>query len=342
MLRIDQRKDRRIRWFLLCTLFAAGMATGVFIDRFWVDREKIPEQIEKREGGYVFINPLLECGPAREQTRYWDYRKVRREIEAYVKEAVHTKRLTTGSVYFRDLNNGPSFGVNSEEKFSPASMLKVPLMIAYLKMAESRPALLKKQLVFDEKRDLNRAKHFEGSSAIKPGKGYPVEELIRMMVVNSDNNAMKLLFDHLDKGFREKVYRDLGIVDETGTGEFIMTVEKYAFCYRVLFNASYLNRDLSEQALRYLSQQDFPQGIIRGVPSGIPVAQKYGERLYANDVKELHDCGIVYHTKMPYLLCVMTRGADYYVLADALRDVSAITYKAVSGHHDEQHRRGSK
>ena len=330
-----------IRWIILFGVFAAGMAAGVVADRFWPGGAEEPEHAEKREGGYTFINPLLECNPAPGSIRFWEYRRVQQEIENYLGDAVRRKQLMLGSVYFRDLNSGPSFGVNSREQFSPASMLKVPLMIACLKMAESRPAYLKKRLIY-QGTDFNKAKTFQGAAAIEPGKGYTVEELIRMMMVHSDNNAMKLLFDDLDAGFRRKVYKELGILDMTRTGEHIMSVEKFAFCYRILFNASYLSRDISEQALRYLSHRDFSLGIIRGVAPGIAVAQKYGERLHANDVKELHDCGIVYYPNMPYLLCVMTRGEDYTALADAVRDISSIVFTAVSKHQAEHRAGGSK
>lgn len=319
----------------MCALFAGGILTGVVIDRSWTGMgEKREPIVEKREGGYTFINPLLECSGPREIFGDWEFLPFREMIETFVKDAVKKKRASHVSIYFRDLTNGPVFGMNMEERFSPASLLKVPLMIAYLKMAESQPALLKKELAYDGNQDLNRAKSFKGSRAIEPGKRYTVEELIRMMIVYSDNNAMRLLFTHMDQGFREEVYRDLGIVDRTGTGDYILSVEEYAFCFRVLFNATYLNREMSEQALRYLAQPDFPFGIIGGVPPGIIVAQKYGERVRdkIND-KELHDCGIVYYPNMPYLLCVMTKGEDYRVLAEMTKDLSAMFYYEVNGNH---------
>jgi beta-lactamase class A len=314
---------------MVSALFAAGIMTGVIIDRILTGMEKKPTLTEKREGGYRFINPLLECDGGQDIIGDQEVRPFQHTIEAYVDGVLEEKRASQVSVYFRDLTNGPSFGVNEDERFAPASLLKVPLMIAYYKMAEFRPALLKERLLYDGKLDTNRIENFKAPKALKPGKRYTIEELIEMMIAYSDNNAMHLLFNHMDQEYRKKVYQDLGIVDSETEGD-VMSVEEYTSCFRVLFNSSYLNRELSERALRYLAEPDFPYGIMGGVPPGVIVAQKYGERAYeGTNVKELHDCGIVYYPNSPYLLCVMTSGSDFDFLSETIRGISAMVFTEV-------------
>jgi len=344
MNRIDQKQYHWLRWVVAGALFAGGLLAGVIIDRSLTGIGKRPAAlVEKREGGYTFINPLLECEGGADIIGDWEIRTLRRKIDAYIGDAVKGKRAYQVSVYFRDLTNGPALGANTEAQFSPASLLKVPLMIAYLKMAESRPSLLKEQILYDHRQDLNTSKHFKSSRSIEQGKRYSIDELIQMMIVHSDNNAMFLLFNHLDREFRDKVYMDLGIIRQDATSDYVMNVEQYAFSFRVLFNASYLNRELSEQALRYLAQPDFPYGIFGGVPPGITVAQKYGERIHeGTDVKELHDCGIVYFPHMPYLVCVMTKGADFDVLAGMTKEMSAIIFNEISGNYSARQGKGRK
>ena len=46
------------------------------------------------------------------------------------------------SVYFRNLNNGPWFGIRENEGFAPASLMKISILISYLKMSETDPNLL--------------------------------------------------------------------------------------------------------------------------------------------------------------------------------------------------------
>jgi len=322
-------------WLIVTTLFAAGTLTGIIADRIWTEMKITPPTlILKREGGYTLINPLLMCDNAEEIIGDPEIKPFKHKIAAYIDDAMNKKRASDVSVYFRDLTNGPSFGINADERFSPASLFKVPIMIAYFKLAESRPAILKDQLVYDGKQDLNRMENFKASHAIEPGKKYTVEKLIEMMIVYSDNNAMNLLVNHMDMEFMYKVYQDIGIVMPAAAGrnfmDDFMSVEEYTSCFRILFNSSYLNRELSERALRYLAEPDFPQGIMGGVPHDITVAQKYGERAFAEtNVKELHDCGIVYYPNMPYLLCIMSKGTDFNVLAETIKNISAMVFDEV-------------
>ena len=53
------------------------------------------------------------------------------------------------SVYFRDLQYGPTFGIDEYSKFSPASLLKLPMMISYLSLSEDNPDILNKEIYFE-------------------------------------------------------------------------------------------------------------------------------------------------------------------------------------------------
>ena len=78
--------------------------------------------------------------------------------------------------------------------------------------------------------------------------------------------------------------------------------------------------------------QDFPQGIVAGVPPGITVASKYGEYAQGKggEEKQLHEFGIVYHPNGPYILGVMTQGSNFERQAEVIRTVSAMIYGEVS------------
>jgi beta-lactamase class A len=109
------------------------------------------------------------------------------------------------------------------------------------------------------------------------------------------------------------------------------TVHGYSGFFRILYNASYLNRQMSEKALQLLSHEDFSQGIRAGVPKGIVVAAKFGEFESGNhgEQKQLHEFGIVYHPKGHYILGVMTQGHDFARQTEIIRDVSALVYREV-------------
>jgi beta-lactamase class A len=297
-------------------------------------RSKSVVGTQVRSGGYQFINPLLECEIMPEsgvQELRPASETVRRVINQYVERGV----LTDSAVYFRDLNNGPWFGSNERALFAPASLFKVPLMVAVLKQAESNPSLLSQVLEFEAPvMESLVTQNIDPSTPIEPGKSYTVEELLERMIAQSDNEAMALLSTSIDEQSLLAVERDLGLVVAEGAdGERAITVKSYAGIFRMLFNASYLNRQMSEKALGILSKSAYTAGIPAKLPDDIIVAHKFGERVMSTldgtVQKQLHDCGIVYFPDRPYLLCVMTRGSDLQQLTKVVRDVSEVVYNDV-------------
>ena len=101
--------------------------------------------------------------------------------------------------------------------------------------------------------------------------------------------------------------------------------------FRILFNASFLSREMSEKALQLLTMQDYPQGLAAGVPQGVEIAAKYGENVRGpnNEIKQLHEFGIVYHPAHPYIIGIMTRGHDFGVQSGIIREISRMIYAEV-------------
>jgi beta-lactamase class A len=254
------------------------------------------------------------------------------KVERLIKERVAAGEIKAVSVYFRDLNDGPWFGINSQEQFSPASLMKLPVMIGWLKKAEADPTLLKRTLTFDDGEDWNAQQNIKPQVAIERGKKYTVEDLIYRMMAHSDNNAWHLLFKNIDVNYLDKILADLNVNYDPTKEEDFMTVKAYSSIYRILYNASYLSKGMSEKALEYLVHIDFKDGIVAGVPAGVTVASKFGERTLGNngEIKQLHEFGIVYYPKSPYLLGVMTRGEDFGRSAAVIRDISHLVYEEIN------------
>jgi hypothetical protein len=93
---------------------------------------------EIREQGYTFINPLLECSQA-EGAINRNMLSFRSDVLDLTEKQKSEGLASEIGVYFRDLNNGPWFGVDEKREFVPASLLKIPLMLNFYKIAETRP-----------------------------------------------------------------------------------------------------------------------------------------------------------------------------------------------------------
>lgn len=312
---------------LLLSVLGLGIIIGLGIDRLFL-KGLSPIGRPIRQGGYAFINPLLECDLGEEalSKRIISFRDtIEREIERHKQSS----EIDDMSVYFRDMNSGTSFGVNSREGFSPASLLKLPVLMAYYKEAERDPAVLAKRLTYSEAQDRNLDENIRPDNPVKIGDEATIGEFLKRMIIQSDNNAMAVLVQNMPLSLQDQVYNDLGITvpGVRGTEDY-MSVSEYASFFRILYNASYLSKEYSEKALRLLSEVDFADGIRAGVPEGVTVANKFGERAIGN-VKQLHDCGIVYYNDRPYLICIMSRGNDFQKLAASIEDVSRVVYQEV-------------
>lgn len=315
-------------------LVLAGAAGG------WFGRERYtaappgdePHAVHQNRG-FQYINPLLECETGPADLDPHELAPFSGEIEDLVQRLAADGLATHVSVYFRDLNNGPWFGINERERFSPASLLKVPLLMAWLEVAEANPGVLDAAVPFpvDAGPDLNLIEHFRPAKPIEAGQVYTVRELLRRMIVYSDNNAWRLLNERMDQNRLFRILKDLDIAPGTLLGDDQTPVKTYATFFRLLYNASYLSRASSESALALLGMSAFRTGLPGALPAEIRVAHKFGERDLGGPPasRQLHDCGIVYHPRRPYLLCVMTRGGEPEGLLRAIREISGEVYRHV-------------
>lgn len=321
-------------WGLLFAGIIVGFGVAFFVQKMLVSKEDENKDefslSETRAGGYKFINPLLECDDFNSEGEI-AISSIRQEIENYIKDAKATGTASHVSVYFRSLNNGAHLGIKSDERYAPASLLKVPYLLLAFKRAQDDPSFLQKKILFN-KRQGGIAPNITDTGLVVLGKSYSVEELVYKMIVHSDNDAKDMVVSFFTEADIMQMLADMGLVIPSATNENeIMSVKEYASFFRILYNATYLNRTYSEKALNILSQTTFKGGLLAGVPEGTVVAHKFGERGFLNsNVVQLHDCGIVYVNNNPYLLCVMTRGTDFQQLSRIIANISAIVYRNVS------------
>lgn len=278
------------------------------------------------------VSPLLDV----ELPEGYDVRRqphpFKPRIARLVDEAVTRRRATRVSVYYRDLIDGPWFGIHEDAPYNPASLMKLPVMIAWLKRAEGDRTALGRTFTFDEAEYPGRAQATQPRKTLSQGGRYTVEELLRYMLSYSDNRAMWLLYRDLRQEELGDVLDEMDISNDARSGENQVSAHGYSGFFRILFNASYLGREMSEYALHLLTAEDFPQGIQAGVPRGVTIAGKFGEYLPEGPGGEvqLHEFAIVYHPRGPYILGIMTRGRDWAAQAGVIRDVSSAVYAEVT------------
>jgi beta-lactamase class A len=287
-----------------------------------------PVFYEKRSGDGQFTNPLIECVNGENDGLLNPLSISKLELTSLVNNITNSKKVETMSLYIRDLNGGPWIGVNEKEKFIGGSLLKVPILMSYMKLADQDPLLLNKKILYKEQ-IVSNVQYFTPSKQIEIGKTYTVEELLQYMTYYSDNNAAELLAENMGTKNFDDVFESLGFGQPDQNAPYAVDVVTYSGFFRVLFNASYVEKAYSEKALGMLSHGEFTKGLKALIPQDIVVSHKFGIRTDVN-VNQLHDCGVIYYPKHPYILCVMSKGGTFDDLASAIAKVSKFVYDQVS------------
>ncbi len=277
----------------------------------------------ERLKGYKFIHPLVYAEPECEGAKYLPLKS---QLENKIADYKSSNHLITASVYFRGFNKGNWINVNPEEKFHPASLLKLPLLITFLKMEEKNPGLLNRSIRFTDKLKTTRIQTFN-SQQIQLGKSYTIKELLEYMVSYSDNNATNLLHDLMDVEEHKRTFEYLGLtVPDVYKMGYTISARDYSTFLKVLYNGGYLNYNHAEFAFELLAKTDFRDGLVAGLPKGTLVAHKFGEWTDDNNLHQLHESGIIYMDGKAYLLTIMTSGNNVKNLTEVIAGITKTVY----------------
>lgn len=280
---------------------------------------------------YPFISREIDCQSIDEKASQVE--GLRKNITQIINDEKSQGHIIRTSVFYRDLNTRRWFGANDIDKFYPASLIKLPVSIMYYKVAELEPYIFDKELQIPAEEGDNSDQHYPPADPLLAGKTYTIKEMIRHMLIYSDNAPFSVLYDG-GKLFRDKILSDLGVYEPpTGQSQEVwnVTARSYANIFRMLYNASYVSVQSANEILDTLSQSTFKNGIVAGVPENVKVAHKFGEAegIQSDGTVQsriLNDCGIVYKPDAPYILCLMTEGQDYTQMEKVMERISKDAY----------------
>ena len=316
-------------WIIIFLAILVCFYVGWLV-KYEQDKGLVPktEQIRESSPVYQYIKPLILVDNS--NVYFPELNPLKNIIAAYISNAKQSGEAEDVSVYYRDMNTGKWTGVNENDLYAPSSMLKVGILMAYLKIAVTDPDVLNEMLLYKPTDDSSQ---FFKPKQLSAGE-YSVRDLLVQMIEQSDNDALTAL-NNAHPQELVNVFNALNIpYPLVSTPKNFMSPEIYSRMFRTLYNATYLPDIYSEEAFKLLSLTDFNQGIVAGVSTSTTVAHKFGEQTNATNGtvtdRELHDCGIVYYPSHPYFLCVMTKGQDFPILSKIISDISKSVFNYIS------------
>ncbi len=234
--------------------------------------------------------------------------------------AVKVRRAVTAfpasvGIYAKNLDTGRSFSHRADERVRTASTIKLPVMIAVFQAVEDGKARWTDTIALTE------AARVSGSGVIREmsdGLAIPIRDLMRLMIVVSDNTATNLLIDRFGADYVNEQLDKLAIAntrclrkimgdrnalkepDGWSQAGLIEENKKYGIGYSTprdmvallekIELGQAVSADSSAEMIRILKRQQYRDGI--GRAWRLDVASKSG----ALDALR-SDAGIVYTTK---------------------------------------------
>ena len=175
-----------------------------------------------------------------------------KEVRRYLED-----RLGKYSFYFEDLKSGFIYGYNEHIKMTSAGCMKLPVAMAVIKDVEEGKLSLNDPILL-ESRD-----RVEGSGILKHlnSREYTVQELVVVMLVESDNTATQKLvaligFDELKAKFQEMGLNDTTMNDMPGSPINLTTSYDLSLCWKILKNGEYLSRVHSRYIIELLKSEN--------------------------------------------------------------------------------------
>jgi beta-lactamase class A len=228
-------------------------------------------------------------------------------------------------IYFEDLNTGAWVGINEKVEFAPASLLKLPVLIAVLKKLELGEIALEDKVVLDY-RDLDA----RSGNLWAKGAGYEitVKDLLISMINQSDNTALNSFYNH-EIISADDIYRVQFAMGWVLNSQADISPKQYSNILRTFYYSTYLRRPFSELGLSIMSKTEYDSQLVKYIPENITVAHKIGF-YYSEDGKEgHHDCGIIYYPNKNYILCVMSSETNRVEADYVISGISKLVYEYV-------------
>jgi len=176
-----------------------------------------------------------------------------------------------------------AYGVNEEEIFEPASLNKLPVMVAMYMEAEEG------NLDLETKYTLKASDKVSGSGSLsgKPaGTVLTYRDIVRLMGKKSDNTAFNIAKEILGREVIEVAIQKIGMKETVIFGEDQKTTPAdIALFFQKLWQGEIVSKKNRDEILGFLTDTIYEAWITEGVPDEVRVAHKFGRELH--DPKEV-------------------------------------------------------
>lgn len=262
-----------------------------------------------------------------------------KELVSRVQQLIAPSKGTWGIV-LEDLNLGERWEHNEQELFYAASVIKVPIMASVYSAVEQGNLDLTKLVVLNEK------DYVGGSGVLQhftPGSSLPLQDIIMLMIIQSDNTATNLLIDLVGVESIQNTMVEAGMVYSTFYNKLMLSKPNpkganriAALDIAILLNkmatGDLVSRTASEQMIDVMKKQQVRDCLPEKLPS--PYADFNHEMTpweLANKTGWIpgtrHDVGIFYVGDRKLIATILSKDEDDLLSKRILSQIGEEIYK---------------
>ena len=228
------------------------------------------------------------------------------ELDETAVEAISSFREKTKSLsgvygfYVIRLDSGVSYGVNESDIFEPASLNKLPVMLAMYIEAENGNIDLETVYALKDSDKVAGSGSLYGKS-----EGYELtyRDILSYMGKESDNTAASIARNILGE---EKIKQAIGIAGMDNTvvsGEDQKTTPyDIGIFFEKLWEGDIVSKKHRDEFLSFLTDTIYEEWLAAGIPSSTDVAHKYGREIHV-----VNDAGVIFSDE-PFVLILLSKG----------------------------------
>lgn len=242
-------------------------------------------------------------------------------------------------VYLEDLQTGEQLAFNQDERFYAASVIKVPIMTAVFGEVYAGKFALESKITLRSEEQVGGAGILQHMT---PGSEWTVQDLVTLMIIQSDNTATNILIDLVGRDAiraamqatemtNSRFYNKLMIVPAQVDGYNEVTAADLGNHLRYLATGKVISYDSCERMIAILKQQQhrdripyhfpYPGGDVIGSLPRWEFANKTG-----SVTKITHDMGILYIGSKAVTICVLNKGLEQRPAVQSIAKIGKLVF----------------
>jgi beta-lactamase class A len=294
------------RFFVFFILFITSLASALLA--VWAREWKLPGLPRISLPTSLFEETFVLTGERQSNP----YDKIKNQFEALTKDLSGVYGF-----YVYRLGSDESYGMWENELFPAASLIKLPVMIAFYQELEQGKVNPDGQYKLKETDKIAGA----GSLQLKSeGTLISYREMIELMGKQSDNSAFGIIKRLLGEDQIQELIDYLGMKN-TSLANNQTTPADIGTLFFALWQGEVVSQQSRDQILDYLTDTIYEDWIPKGIPENIRVAHKFGREVHV-----INDAGIVF-TNQPYVVVILSKGIVESEADELIPEFSKVIYQ---------------